>query len=43
VSENIIEASWEALVDAVDYGLRHPRVSEGDQAAAAQVPGDDQD
>ena len=24
VSENIIEASWEALVDAVDYGLTHP-------------------
>nr|WP_323745461.1 citramalate synthase [Parvivirga hydrogeniphila] len=25
VSENIIEASWEALVAAVDYGLSHPR------------------
>ncbi len=25
VSENIIEASWAALVDAVDYGLSHPR------------------
>lgn len=24
VSENIIEASWEALVDAVDFGLTHP-------------------
>jgi len=24
VSENIIEASWEALVDAVEYGLTHP-------------------
>jgi 2-isopropylmalate synthase len=23
VSENIIEASWEALVDAIDYGLAH--------------------
>jgi len=23
VSENIIEASWEALVDAVEYGLSH--------------------
>ena len=21
VSENIIEASWEALVDSIDYGL----------------------
>jgi 2-isopropylmalate synthase len=25
VSENIIEASWEALVDAYAYGLLHPR------------------
>jgi 2-isopropylmalate synthase len=25
VSENIIEASWEALVDAVEFGLAHPR------------------
>ncbi len=25
VSENIIEASWEALVDSVDFGLSHPR------------------
>lgn len=24
VSENIIEASWEALVDAVEFGLSHP-------------------
>lgn len=24
VSENIIEASWEALVDAVEWGLSHP-------------------
>ena len=29
VSENIIEASWEALVDAVEFGLGHPRVHEG--------------
>ncbi|MFA5844485.1 MAG: citramalate synthase [Coriobacteriia bacterium] len=28
VSENIIEASWEALVDAVEYGLAHPRGGE---------------
>ena len=27
VSENIIEASWEALVDAVEYGLTHGRNS----------------
>jgi 2-isopropylmalate synthase len=25
VSENIIEASWEALVDSVDFGLSHPK------------------
>ena len=25
VSENIIEASWEALVDAYLFGLLHPR------------------
>jgi len=25
VSENIIEASWEALVDSVEHGLAHPR------------------
>ena len=29
VSENIIEASWEALVDAVEFGLAHPRSAEG--------------
>ncbi len=25
VSENIIEASWEALVDSVEFGLSHPK------------------
>jgi 2-isopropylmalate synthase len=29
VSENIIEASWEALVDGYLYGLLHPREAEG--------------
>lgn len=29
VSENIIEASWEALVDSIEFGLSHP-ASEGD-------------
>jgi 2-isopropylmalate synthase len=29
VSENIIEASWEALVDGYLYGLLHPRDGEG--------------
>jgi len=28
VSENIIEASWEALVDSVEFGLAHPRAEE---------------
>lgn len=28
VSENIIEASWHALVDSVEYGLMHKRVHE---------------
>ena len=25
VHENIIEASWEALVDSIEYGLMHKR------------------
>jgi 2-isopropylmalate synthase len=29
VSENIIEASWEALVDGYTFGLLHPRAPEG--------------
>jgi 2-isopropylmalate synthase len=29
VSENIIEASWEALVDSVEYGLSHPGAPAG--------------
>jgi 2-isopropylmalate synthase len=29
VSPNIIEASWEALVDALNYGLIHSEPSEG--------------
>ena len=28
VSENIIEASWEALVDAVEYGLSQDSLNE---------------
>jgi len=27
VSENIIEASWEALVDSIDFGLSHPKTA----------------
>jgi len=30
VSENIIEASWEALTDAYLYGLLHPREAQPD-------------
>lgn len=29
VSENIIEASWEALVDSVEWGLAHPKQEPG--------------
>ncbi len=29
VSENIIEASWEALTDGYLFGLLHPRSAEG--------------
>jgi 2-isopropylmalate synthase len=36
VSENIIEASWEALVDGYLYGLLHPR--EDDEPSAASSP-----
>jgi 2-isopropylmalate synthase len=27
VSENIIEASWQALADSIDFGLSHPRMA----------------
>lgn len=27
VSENIIEASWQALADSIDFGLSHPRTT----------------
>jgi len=30
VHENVIEASWHALVDALTYGLRHPRADDHD-------------
>jgi 2-isopropylmalate synthase len=37
VSENIIEASWEALVDSLEYALQgHSRT--GDEAAAPAAP-----
>jgi 2-isopropylmalate synthase len=39
VSENIIEASWEALVDALEYGMQPGR--DGHARAAAGVPADD--
>jgi 2-isopropylmalate synthase len=30
VSDNIIEASWEALTDSLLYGLLHPREDQAD-------------
>ena len=30
VSENIIEASWEALVDSIEFGLSHPTEGGGE-------------
>ncbi|MDA0838002.1 MAG: hypothetical protein O2857_09500, partial [Planctomycetota bacterium] len=30
VSENIIEASWEALVDAIQYGLLYKKFRKSD-------------
>jgi 2-isopropylmalate synthase len=35
VSENVIEASWEALVDSLEYGMQPGRRSAPDQAASA--------
>ena len=40
VSENIIEASWEALVDSLEYGMRissPPTRRSPDEAASPQV------
>ena len=42
VSENVIEASWEALVDSLEYGMRissrpAPRSSSPDEAASPRV------
>jgi 2-isopropylmalate synthase len=34
VSENIIEASWEALVDSIEYGLAHPPASDDQDSGA---------
>ena len=38
VSENIIEASWEALVDSLEFGMQPGRSTPG-QEAARSVPG----
>ena len=35
VSENIIEASWEALVDSLEYGMRVSSRRSSDEAASA--------
>jgi len=39
VSENIIEASWEALVDSLLYGLLHPRSDRPELVAEATPAG----
>ncbi|HEX21054.1 MAG TPA: citramalate synthase, partial [Actinobacteria bacterium] len=31
VSENIIEASWQALVDSIDFGLIHKKTVDHEQ------------
>jgi 2-isopropylmalate synthase len=36
VSENVIEASWEALVDSLEYGMRVAGRPAGDEAASTQ-------
>jgi 2-isopropylmalate synthase len=35
VSENVIEASWEALVDSLEYGMQEARISPRGEAASA--------
>jgi hypothetical protein len=35
VSENVIEASWEALVDSLEYGMRVTERQTRDEAASA--------
>ena len=37
VSENIIEASWEALTDGYLFGLLHPRSPEGEHGAVRRA------
>ena len=39
VSENVIGASWDALVDALEYGLTHRRGSPGPPGAAPTSAG----
>jgi 2-isopropylmalate synthase len=39
VSENIIEASWEALVDSLEYGMRVSSRRSSDEAASAPRTG----
>jgi 2-isopropylmalate synthase len=39
VSENIIEASWEALVESLEYGMVVGRRPDGDSAATPQLGG----
>ncbi|MGO9909026.1 MAG: citramalate synthase [Solirubrobacteraceae bacterium] len=39
VSENVIEASWEALVDSLEYGMRVSSSRRSSDAAASSAPG----
>jgi 2-isopropylmalate synthase len=39
VSENIIEASWEALVDSIEYGMLHAAEAPQESSADARVAG----
>jgi hypothetical protein len=35
VSENVIESSWEALVDSLEYGMQLGRATDLSEATAA--------
>jgi 2-isopropylmalate synthase len=41
VSENIIEASWQALVDSIEYGMLRGPAAAGPAAGAADEPAAD--
>jgi len=39
VSENVIEASWEALVDSLEYGMQAGRVRSATRSPSLPAPG----